>query len=178
MTRGTRQGTPVRAARAGDTHSCGPAVSANAWFLCFDDYVLSHPCRTCGAQPWADCTAPRKTRQTRRRATSPATPARRSDFQHAARQDAGSAHYSRDVGRAPWLEDRVSGTCYSTIRRPDPKDVMHFNQLASDAHELAQALIDGQSPDAYAVIFGGNYCEPAEMARLLHATAQVLELAT
>lgn len=45
--------------------------------------------------------------------------AKRTNLQHASRMDAGAAHYRRDVGRAPWEEDRVPGTSYGTIRYPD-----------------------------------------------------------
>ncbi len=34
---------------------------------------------------------------------------------HTARQNLGIAHKNRDVGSAPWMEERVSGTNYGTI---------------------------------------------------------------
>lgn len=34
---------------------------------------------------------------------------------HATRQDAGSRHRARDIGKAPWPEDRVPGQRYDTL---------------------------------------------------------------
>ncbi len=62
-------------------------------------YMLAHPCTRCGADIGQPCTAPNK-------ADHP---------WHAARQDAGIRHYRRDVGRAPWPEDRVPGERYDTL---------------------------------------------------------------
>jgi hypothetical protein len=50
-----------------------------------------------------------------------------------------------------------------------------LNDLTRDAHEVAEAFADGQGMDALEVIFGGNYYEPAALARLLRAAATILE---
>ena len=64
-------------------------------------YALAHRCTTCGAAPGVPCTAPNKW----------------PGVAHAARQDAGYRHYRRDVGKAPWPEDRVPGQRYDTLPR-------------------------------------------------------------
>lgn len=94
------------------------------WFPPFVDYVMSRRCSTCGAVAWTDCTARRKRRsaeiqnENRARFGQPPTTPNRADLQHVTRQDAGAAHRSRDIGRAPWTEDRVPGTNYGTVRYP------------------------------------------------------------
>lgn len=77
------------------------------------DYVMSHRCPTCKAEPWTDCDAPKKNLEADRlQVIEP------SDRQHVRRQDAGSRHYRRDFGKAPWPEDRVPGVDYSTVKYP------------------------------------------------------------
>lgn len=62
-----------------------------------DEYVLAARCPTCRAPSGQPCNAPR-----------------RGGF-HAARQDKGAAHKRRDVGNAPWPEERVPGVRYDTL---------------------------------------------------------------
>jgi hypothetical protein len=82
------------------------------------DYALDHRCPMCYAKPGDQCDAPMKIASARALAESikkaGGTPRLRPPM-HAARQDRGIAHYRRDVGRAPWPEDRVAGTNYGTL---------------------------------------------------------------
>lgn len=57
----------------------------------------------------------------------------------------------------------------------DTAPVTPLNQLTVDARDLAKALVDGQGSDGLDVIFCGAYCEPADQARLLRATADILD---
>ena len=75
------------------------------------EYTLDHRCPVCRAEPGEPCDAPNKI----------SVAARHHDpdpihLLHAARQDRGIAHYRRDIGRAPWPEDRVPGVGYGTLR--------------------------------------------------------------
>jgi len=65
-----------------------------------DEYTLAHRCARCGAEPGVRCVSQN---------------ARTVEFGHARRQDAGIRHHRRDVGNAPWIEDRVPGVSYDTI---------------------------------------------------------------
>lgn len=69
----------------------------------WDDYTLAHRCPRCGAAPWTECTVKAGTRRF-----------------HVRREDVGNAHRNRDIGRAPWREDREPGQRYDTIDYPDP----------------------------------------------------------
>lgn len=80
------------------------ANSFDEWFAPLIDYVLCKPCPTCKARAWHDCDAPMK--------RSKANPVHR---QHVRRQDRGAAHYYRDVGKAPWMDERTPGTKYHSI---------------------------------------------------------------
>lgn len=68
-------------------------------FDSIEDYVLSHNCPHCGAAAWTACTWD-------------------IDGFHLARVDLGIAHRRKDIGSAPWPEDRVPGERYSSIVRP------------------------------------------------------------
>lgn len=73
-------------------------------FASLEEYTLARPCPTCKAPRWTPCEAPRKT----------------PGVSHVRRSDAGSRHYRRDFGNAPWPEDMEPGKCYSTIpARPE-----------------------------------------------------------
>lgn len=73
-------------------------------------YALTHRCPTCRAEPGKPCNAPRKnTEATRTKSTDPA------HRLHATRQDLGIRHYNRDIGNAPWTEDREPGRRYDSI---------------------------------------------------------------
>ncbi|MFD8640784.1 hypothetical protein ACFV14_10790 [Streptomyces zaomyceticus] len=67
-------------------------------------YALAHACSHCQAPVGVECDAPRKARHE--------NPLWRL---HRARQNAGAAHYRRDVERAPWVEDRIPGQRYDTL---------------------------------------------------------------
>lgn len=64
-------------------------------FATMDEYTAAQKCPQCGASPGQPCDG-------------------RKRF-HAKRQDAGNRHYQRDVGNAPWPEDREPGRSYSTL---------------------------------------------------------------
>lgn len=84
-------------------------------------YALAHRCSTCGAAAGAPCVVPRKQASVDRRNRAlarlgrpPAEPDA-VELMHARRQDAGQRHYRRDVGRAPWAEDREPGRRYDSL---------------------------------------------------------------
>jgi hypothetical protein len=87
-------------------------------------YALAHRCTTCGAQPGSPCDAPRKQGEIdgrnsiRKQAGLPPFETDPLHLMHATRVDAGSRHYDRDVGAAPWPEDREPGRRYDTLDRP------------------------------------------------------------
>lgn len=64
-----------------------------------DQYALARRCPRCHTAAGQECTW----KQPRGRRF------------HLARVDAGVRHYRRDVGAAPWREDREPGRCYCTI---------------------------------------------------------------
>jgi hypothetical protein len=66
-------------------------------------YGLAHRCPTCQAAPGADCVMKRPKHGAR---------------MHTTREDRGAAHYYRDIGRAPWPEDRMPGRRYDTLDSP------------------------------------------------------------
>ncbi len=68
-----------------------------------EEYMLAHRCTRCGAAIGQPCNAPNK----------PDHP------WHAPRQDAAIRHYRRDVGRAPWSEDREPGRRYDSLPKAD-----------------------------------------------------------
>jgi hypothetical protein len=84
-------------------------------------YALAHRCTTCGAQPGEPCDAPRKNAQLARvdatlaRFERPPMDHDQLHRMHGPRQDAGRRHYRRDVGAAPWWEDREPGRRYDTL---------------------------------------------------------------
>jgi hypothetical protein len=73
------------------------------------EYTMAQTCPRCGASPGEVCVSP--------------TPAK-ALHGHTVRQDAGARHYRRDVGKAPWPEDRVVGKRYDSLRpiTPDGKN--------------------------------------------------------
>jgi len=96
-------------------------VTGDKWFPSIGDYVLSMPCPTCAAPPWVPCHAPNKIAKYRRAnevraqlGQSPETP-EVTDVSHGRRHNAGAAHRDRDIGNAPWFEDREPGKSYGTI---------------------------------------------------------------
>jgi hypothetical protein len=72
-----------------------------------EQYALAHRCSTCGAAPGEPCNAPRKGGRS-----------------HVAGQDAGVRHYKRDIGRAPWPEDRVPGKRYDSLTHLSNEEVV------------------------------------------------------
>ncbi len=84
-------------------------------------YALAHPCPTCRAEPGQPCNAPNKAarlaRADRIRDELGMNRVRHDPLHriHAARTDAGRRHYRRDVGNAPWSEDREPGRRYDTL---------------------------------------------------------------
>lgn len=94
-----RCGDCVAAGRGG----CGRTVWAGP-VATMQSYTLAHPCPTCHARPGQPCAAPRKARA--------ADPAHR---YHLTRQSAGIRHYTRDVRRAPWPEQRVTGERWDSL---------------------------------------------------------------
>jgi hypothetical protein len=84
-------------------------------------YALAHRCPACKAEPGKPCNAPRKNAQlaridsTRARFGDAPTEHDPAWRMHAPRHDAGRRHYSRDVGRAPWAEDREPGRRYDSL---------------------------------------------------------------
>lgn len=94
----------------------------DSYFPPIGDYVLSKPCPKCSAPPWTPCHAPHKIATYRRRDDLNARlgqpslpPPRVTDVSHSQRYKAGIAHHLRDIGKAPWPEDREPGKCYGTI---------------------------------------------------------------
>jgi hypothetical protein len=75
-------------------------TTADEWFASLDEYTLSKHCPTCGAGPGHPCN----------RKNGPGS--------HTTRTTLGLRHRNRDVAKAPWPEDRVPGTNYSTIKTP------------------------------------------------------------
>lgn len=67
-------------------------------------YALAHRCPTCKAPTGEPCDAPRK--------AAAEEPGHRL---HLTRQDAGARHYRKDVGDAPWPEERVPGQRYDSL---------------------------------------------------------------
>lgn len=77
-------------------------------------YALAHHCTTCKAGPGEQCDAPRKQAAVDGSAASGVN-VPESWRMHAARQGAGRRHYGRDVGSAPWAEDREPGRRYDSL---------------------------------------------------------------
>ena len=84
-------------------------------------YALAHRCPQCGAEPGEPCDAPRKEAAYDTRAEMRARHGRPqpewdpSQLIHVRRQDACDRHRSRDIGAAPWPEDREPGRRYDTL---------------------------------------------------------------
>jgi len=85
------------------------------------DYALARRCTQCGAQPGLPCNAPRKqdelAARNRARAQTGQPPLELDPLAmlHVARVDAGNRHRARDIGAAPWPEDREPGRRYDTL---------------------------------------------------------------
>lgn len=63
-----------------------------------EEYALAHRCPVCLVAPGEPCNAPRKRGRS-----------------HLPRLDEGARHRTRDIGRAPWPEDRVVGQRYDSL---------------------------------------------------------------
>lgn len=72
-------------------------------------YALAHRCPICHAEPGQPCNAPSKNARADRFGGDQVS------RMHAARRDTGAAHYSRDIGNAPWAEDREPGPRCDTL---------------------------------------------------------------
>lgn len=87
----------------------------------FHVYALAHRCTTCGAQPGQPCDVPRKQAEIDKRNTiraqmgDPPVDTDPLHLLHATRIDAGGRHRDKDVGKAPWPEDRQPGVRYDTL---------------------------------------------------------------
>ena len=81
---------PEREPRTPDTamHVATQLAQIHTHWPPIDDYIAAHPCPNCKAAAYVPCTISRGT-------------------QHSTRQDRGIRHYSKDVGNAPWGEDRI-----------------------------------------------------------------------
>ncbi|MGA5843519.1 zinc finger domain-containing protein [Streptomyces pseudogriseolus] len=85
------------------------------------EYALAYRCPTCGAEPGTPCDAPRKKAKIDRhndiREQVGQLPLKTNPLHlmHISRQDAGHRHYQRDLGKAPWPEDREPGRRYDTL---------------------------------------------------------------
>lgn len=84
-------------------------------------YALAHRCPTCRAEPGTPCDAPRKQAAVdqfndfREQVGQPPVETDPLHLMHTTRQDAGNRHYQRDIGAAPWPEDREPGRRYDTL---------------------------------------------------------------
>lgn len=94
-----------------------------ATFPSLYEYAMAQECPSCAAAPGAVCGAPNKRKAYDRRAglraelgLSVVEPEPIS-LLHATRQQAGARHKSRDIGNAPWPEDREPGKRYDTLPR-------------------------------------------------------------
>jgi hypothetical protein len=85
------------------------------------DYALARRCSNCGAEPGLPCEAPRKQgeiagrNRTRAMVGQPPVEFDPLHMLHAVRVDAGNRHRTRDIGAAPWPEDREPGRRYDTL---------------------------------------------------------------
>ncbi|MFB6665917.1 zinc finger domain-containing protein [Streptomyces parvus] len=100
-------------------------------FPTYYEYALAHRCSTCGAEPGTVCDAPAKNQALQklddaqvRAGNNPRDhdPLHRL---HTTRQDAGSRHRARDIGKAPWPEDRVPGQRYDTLGQVRKSRTVH-----------------------------------------------------
>ncbi|MFE4205472.1 hypothetical protein ACFRSX_30940 [Streptomyces goshikiensis] len=97
-----------------DAAAAIPHVSEYAWHL---------PCPQCDAEARQPCHAPRKQARHDRvnrllaRGGHDEIAAPEYGFMHVQRVAAGVRHRSRDIGAAPWPEERVPGARYDTIDR-------------------------------------------------------------
>ena len=100
-------------------------MSVTPWPSLYE-YAMAHRCTKCGADPGVECDAPGKNAQlacidgiSRRAGREPVQhdPVKRL---HAVRQDAGMRHKRRDVGNAPWMDERVPGQRYDTLGGNQP----------------------------------------------------------
>lgn len=84
-------------------------------------YALAHACPVCAAAAGGPCDAPRKAARVARvnqtRARYRMKPVRHDPLAllHAPRIDLGSHHRGRDIGSAPWPEERTPGQRYDTL---------------------------------------------------------------
>lgn len=72
-------------------------------FAPIEDYIAAQTCPRCHAQPGQQCAGAHS-----------ATYAR-TGGSHLPRVDRAIAHYNRDVGNAPWPDEREAARCYSTL---------------------------------------------------------------
>ncbi|MEU9233511.1 hypothetical protein [Streptomyces subrutilus] len=93
----------------------------------FSEYAWHLPCPQCDAEARQPCHAPRKQGRHDRvnrllvQGGYDEVAAPEYGFMHNQRAQAGARHRSRDIGAAPWPEDRVPGTRYDTIDRGGPR---------------------------------------------------------
>lgn len=80
-----------------------------------EEYALVYSCPVCKAEPGTICDAPRK----QKRAPSTYSVNSGPRALHSSRISLGIARYNKDVGNAPWPEDREPGKRYDSL----PKEV-------------------------------------------------------
>lgn len=88
-------------------------------------YAMAHACPTCMAGPGVECNAPNKTGRLDRAARLAAQLGMEIEQDplwrlHKTRQQTGVRHKQRDIGNAPWPEDREPGKRYDTLPRETP----------------------------------------------------------
>lgn len=108
------------APKAQQTVTAKRRAQATAPFPSLYRYAIAHPCPTCKAPAGTHCKAPRKqgaaaARNGVRAELGLAALDTRSEEIHAARHDVGRRHYRRDVGNAPWADEREPGQRYDTL---------------------------------------------------------------
>ncbi|MEU3435454.1 hypothetical protein [Streptomyces sp. NPDC006863] len=88
------------------------------------EYAMAQECPSCAAAPGVVCNAPNKRKWTARVEALRAelgldrvTDVEPLTLLHKTRQQAGASHKRRDIGNAPWPEDREPGKRYDTLPR-------------------------------------------------------------
>lgn len=85
------------------------------------EYAMAHKCPSCQAAPGVVCNAPNKAARLARvdgiRTELALSPVEHDPIArlHKTRQQAGARHYRRDVGNAPWADQREPGKRYDTL---------------------------------------------------------------
>jgi hypothetical protein len=113
-------------------------------------YVMAHACSRCGAQPDEVCNAPRKLAHlvgiNRLRARFDLEPAEHHllSLFHAPRVDVGQRHKGKDIGTAPWPEERIPGLRYDTLPASDFELHALHRRLTLITQQVAVPERDGE----------------------------------